>query len=141
MIANNIQTEDHLAVQSEQPTRDWTRVYWGIMVNQILVICIVALLAAVMPRESYRASEAASLDLPGFTQYYFWAGPLAMAYAGFVSVAVSLAVFGLRRRLIAVVVTSVAFVSCVVFLAGGIFSAIAPLLVAVRDMLPPDQKW
>ncbi len=120
---------------------NWSRTYWAILVNQVVVVGVVALLAMAMLRESYRASEAAELYPPVLTQWYFVVGPAGLALAGLVSVAVSVAVIGLRRRFAAVVFTSASFVICIVFLAGGILSSILPLLVAIRDMLPPEQRW
>ena len=77
-----------------------------------------------------------------FTHWYFMSvGPVGLAVAGLVSIGVSVALIGLRRRFAAVMLTSASFVICVIFLAGGFFSSIAPLLVAIRDMLPPESKW
>ena len=121
---------------------NWSRTYWAILVNQVVVVGIVALLASALLRESYRACEAATLYFPGFTSWYFvTVGPMGLVLAALFSVAISLAAIRLRRRFASVLITSLSFVGCVVFLAGGMFSSIAPLLVAIRDMLPPDQRW
>ncbi len=117
----------------------WAKTYWVIVVNQVLVVGVFTFLAMAMLRESYRASEAAELALPGFTEWYFSSiGPTGLAVAGLVSVAISLTAIGLRRRFAAIMVTSLSFVVCVVFLACGILSSILPLLMAIRDMLPPE---
>ena len=60
--------------------------------------------------------------------------------AGLASVAISLGVVGLRRRFVAVLLTSLSFVACMTFLAVGFFAAIAPLLVTIRQMLPPERR-
>lgn len=120
---------------------NWSKCYWGLIVNQVLVVGLVSLLGAAMLGEAHRACEAASLELPGFTEWYYSIGPLGLLLAGAVSIAVSLAAVGLRRRIGGIVVVTVSFVSSIVFLAGGVFSSIAPLLVAIRNMLPPAEQW
>lgn len=128
-------------MQQAPHSSNWSSTYWGILVNQMLVVGVVALLGMGMLHESYRASEAAELYPPVLTQWYFRIGPLGLAVAAMISVAVSIAVVGLRRRLSATVVTSVSFVICIIFLAAGILSSILPLLIAIRDQLPPESRW
>lgn len=120
---------------------NWSRGYWVLIVNQMLVVGLVSLLGAAMLGEAYRACEAASLELPGFTAWYYSIGPTGLLLAGAGSIAVSLAAMGLRRRVSGIVVVTVSFVSGIIFLAGGTFSSIAPLLLAIRNMLPPAEQW
>ena len=112
-----------------------------LIINQVLVVGLVSLLGAAMLGEAYRACEAASLELPGFTVWYYSVGPAGLLLAGAVSVAISLAGAGLRRRIAGIVVVTVSFVSSIIFLAGALFSSIAPLLVAIRNMLLPADQW
>jgi hypothetical protein len=129
---------------NEHP-RDWSRSYWVLVVNQILVVGIVSLLASAMLHEAYRASAAADLYLPGFTRWYFsyyrWVGPIGLLPVGLASVVCTLTAALFRRRFAAIVVSTLSFLGVIVVLSGGIFSSIAPLLAAVRDMLPPEQRW
>ncbi len=141
VTASSTQSAEQLPTDADQQNLNWSRTYWGILVNQILVVGIVAFLATGLLRESYRACRAADLLPPAITQWYFSVGPAGLTLAGFVSIAVSLAVVGLRRRIVAVVLATLSFVGCIVILAGGIFASVAPLLVAIRDMLPPEERW
>jgi hypothetical protein len=120
----------------------WSRAYWAVVVNQVLGIGAVSLLATAMLRESFRACYAAELALPKITLWYFDAvGPMGMLAAGVASLVVSLAVIGLRQRFASVLIATASFSLCILFLAGGMFASIAPLLVAIRAMLPPEQRW
>ena len=111
------------------------------MINQLLVVGIVTLVASGLLRESYRASAAAELALPTITRWYFAVGPKGLMIAGLASVAISLGVVGLRQRPAAVVLMSLSFVACMAFWAVGFFAAIAPLLVTIRQVLPPEKRW
>ena len=126
---------------NDTQSSDWSRTYWGLLVNQTLVVGVVALLGMAMLYESYRASKAAELYPPVLTQWYFAIGPVGLGVAAMVSIAVSIGVVGLRRRPAASVVTSVSFVICTIFLAAGIRSSILPLLIAIRERLPPESRW
>jgi hypothetical protein len=128
-------------LQVNEKRRDWSGAYWVLLINQALVVGLVSLLGTAMLGESYRACKAASLYLPGFTEWYYTMGPAGLLTAGLVSVLVSSAAMALRGRFAGIAITTISFVSCIVFLAGGIYSSIAPLLVAVRDMLPPEAQW
>lgn len=120
---------------------NWSGAYWILLINQVLVVGLVTLLGTAMLGESYRACEAASLYLPGFTEWYYTMGPAGLLIAGLVSVLVSFAAMGLRERFAGSLITTISFVCGIVFVAGGIFSSIAPLLAAVRNMLPPEAQW
>lgn len=121
---------------------DWSRSYCVLVLNQMLVVSLVTLLGATLLGESYRACEAADLELPGFTGWYFTSvGPAGLMLAGAVSVMVSVGAMGLRRRFAGIVVATMSFVGSIMFLAGGVFSSIAPLLAAIRAMLPPENRW
>ena len=120
----------------------WSRAYWTLLVNQVFVIGLVSLLAGGMLRESLQACSAAELTMPKITLWYFdTIGWMGLLLAGGISLTISAAMIGLRRRLASVLVASVSFGSCIVFLAGGIFASSAPLLLVIWQMLPPDQRW
>ena len=121
---------------------NWTRCYWVLILNQLLVLGPIVLLAAAMLHQAYQACEAASLELPGIAELYLLSiGPIGLLLAGLLSIGLSLFAACFRQRFVAVLLTSVSFVSCMVFLCGGLFASIAPLLVAIRNTLPPEQQW
>jgi len=83
----------------------------------------------------------ASIALPGFTEWYFASvGPVGLLIGGSIAITVSLIAIGFRRRFVAVGLSSLSFLLGVVFLVGGIFSSIVPLLKMIRDMLPPESR-
>ena len=125
-------------MNAKEPQPNWSRAYWTLLVNQVFVIGLVSLLAGGMLRESWQACYAAELEMPTITLWYFdVVGWMGLLWAGCISLAISVAVIGLRRRIASVLVASVSFAGCIVFLAGSIFASSAPLLMAIRYMLPP----
>jgi hypothetical protein len=71
--------------------KNWSRTYWVLILNQLLVLGPVATLAAAVLHEAYQACEAASLELPGITEWYFLRiGPIGLLLAGLLSSNVSL---------------------------------------------------
>lgn len=126
----------------DDQVKHWSRSFWVLMLNQLFILGPFTLLAAAMLRESYRACEAASLELPGMTEWYIQSvGPVGMLLAEFISIGVSFCSACIRKHFSAVLITSVSFFAGIIFLGGGMLSSIAPLLVAIRDTLPPEQRW
>ncbi len=121
---------------AEQKQDNWSRSYWVLLINQMIVTGLVSLYASSAIYEAYKACEAASLELPGFTEWYYDLGHMGILVGGSISILISLMVVAFRARLIAIVIVSISFFGCTIFLCGALFSSIAPLLIAIRDMLP-----
>jgi hypothetical protein len=125
----------------ERKPGDWSRSYWVLLINQVVVTGLVSLDASSTMYQAYQAAEEANLELPGFTELYYEIGHMGILLGGLLSMLVSLMMVAFRKRLIAIVIASISFFGCAIFLCGALFSSIAPLLVAIRDMLPPEDQW
>lgn len=119
----------------------WTRAYWVVLLNQIMVIGFLTLVGRKMAQDSYQiglqASEVYnwSYDWPKLSAMYLADGPVELANAGFVSVAVSLAAFGLRRRFAGTCVASFSFVVCIMYLSIGMLASNLLFQKALKNIL------
>lgn len=133
---------NHPSEPQSKPQLNWSRVFWVLLANQFVISSVLALVSIGLLRESYRASEAASLELPRFSEtYMLHIRQVGMMLAVAVSLVLSTLAVMIRKRFVAIVVVTLSFVSCVIFLTVGMIAAFIPLLVAIRDSLPPAEQW
>jgi len=121
----------------------WARAYWVVLVNQIMVIGLLTLVGRVMVRDSHQigvqAFEASNFDWPKLSSMYLGDGPVELAIAGFVSVSVSLAAVGLRRRSTGTIVASLSFAICVIYMTVGMLASNLLLKKALMHMLTLEE--
>ena len=126
---------------SKHDKKDWSRSYWVLLINQLIVTSVFTVYASSAIHQASQAARAASLELPGLTEWYYTIDDVGILLGGLLSIVVSMTMARFRTRMAATVAASISFSICAVFLCGALFSSIAPLLVAIRNLVSPEDQW